>query len=281
MAKRLTPLLVGLLLVVAILNWFEEIKKWLTTNKDWLAVVIPFAGSLLVVAVAIWRARIEQWLWGPKLSIDFDESNIDEPFYKTAPTNIGALQRPWPPDKHWIFNLQVDATWLRVRIRNAGKSTARNCYGKLTDVRVNGERQKQLDPIFLHWVGNPPVNEQGASPHKDIPPEGKEWMDLCFIAKGGTLKYDLHPTCNEQYTQLFHSVHLYDALPFRRANRTAYNQEGEYSLEIIVYADDCKPIRRTILFDSEKIKEKILSRKSKYREQISRNEYALWPARSG
>ena len=76
----------------------------------------------------------------PKFSIEFEQK---EPFCRFSKTPIGQ-------------NRFRDGYWIRIRVKNIGKTTAHKCVGKLIEIRdSNGNLVKSFDPVILHWVCYP------------------------------------------------------------------------------------------------------------------------------
>lgn len=136
--------------------WLPGLLAKLT--GDILPVWLSAASALLGVAVALFGARAWQWYSRPRLSIDFRDG---EPCCRQ-------ILLANPPDRlgHWI----------RVCVRNVGRSTARHCKGKVVAVLDDeGHERPDRDPMVLRWCGVP--DEQGFEPI-DLSPNEHQFLNV-------------------------------------------------------------------------------------------------------
>lgn len=126
---------------------------------DWLTAI----GTVGAVVVALFLAFLGSLLRKyrkPKLKIEFDNK---VPFCRHS--RISNLPN------------QPEGYFLRLRVRNTGKSIARDCEGKLVrilDANTNRERT-DFDPTNLHWTGHERKNT--ISIHKTA----YEYLDVVYV----------------------------------------------------------------------------------------------------
>lgn len=128
-------------------------------TADWLTAL----GTIGAVVVALFLAFLGNLLRKyrkPKLEIEFDNK---EPFCRH--THISNLPN------------QPEGYFLRLRVRNTGKSIARDCEGKLVRILDADTREERtnFDPTNLHWTG--PERKNTISIHKTA----YEYLDVVFV----------------------------------------------------------------------------------------------------
>ena len=91
-------------------------------------------GTLSMALVIVYIEIIKPWREKPRIIIEFEN---EAPFCRTVLVErTGQL-----------------AYYIRVRVRNTGKSVARRLRGKLVEVaNKNGTLNEDFDPLFLHWT---------------------------------------------------------------------------------------------------------------------------------
>ena len=101
-----------------------------TVLVQWIAAL----GSVGVALSILWLEILRPRLRAPRFDITFDNA---EPFCQNRFTTYDGQ-----------FHL-----WVRLRVKNKGKSVARNCEGKLTQI-LDCERRPLMghDPAVLHWA---------------------------------------------------------------------------------------------------------------------------------
>ena len=123
-------------------------------------------GTLLTGLVAIGAILYAEYykpkFRGPRLKVEHENRS---PFNKVVTPVDNNLRPVGGPQ--W---------WARLRVRNAGHSTAHRVIGRLVEVwnSGTGERVEQFDPCTLSWSG--PI---GVTPI-DLSPEDYEYLDLTF-----------------------------------------------------------------------------------------------------
>ena len=102
-----------------------SIPEWLTA--------IGTVSAVVLVLFKDWFIKIYR---RPKLITEFSNS---EPYCRYASEN------------------NIKKYWMRLRIKNIGRSIAKGCEVKLVRI-INPKTQKEavdFDPVTLHWVGHP------------------------------------------------------------------------------------------------------------------------------
>lgn len=135
-----------------------------------------------------------------------------EPFARHAlavsPTGIGLAKVP--------------AFWLRLRVKNVGRSVARECEGKLVSIvqADNMEERKDFDPVILHWVGTSRIRI-------DINRDEYEYLDLAYTTTDQPDRITIYA--------------MEEAL--RGINLRPPRQD--YLLHIVLYGTNVEPLPRT------------------------------------
>jgi len=127
--------LIAFLLAVGFL-FFLVLRPRGVVNMDitiWANLLV--AGGTISMVILIAYIEMIRPRWGkPKVIIEFDN---EAPFCRAVLVEkTGQL-----------------AYYIRVRVRNTGKSVARRLRGKLVEVaNKNGTLNEDFDPLFLHWT---------------------------------------------------------------------------------------------------------------------------------
>ena len=88
--------------------------------------------SFLTVVALIYVQVFLPWWRRAKFEVIFEKNK--EPWCRRFPKN----------------------SWIRLEIKNVGRSVAKQCIGKLMEVRNSEqERERKFDPTALHWVSRP------------------------------------------------------------------------------------------------------------------------------
>lgn len=171
----LTLILTG---CIPVLTWF--LPYWLvspltsevgnTTITDWLTAI----GTIAAVVVALFVAfltSIRRWYNRPKFHVEIGN---EEPFCKHTRIKIGEN-----PDGTLILGHM--SYWIRIRVKNVGRSVARGCEGKLVRISQISDMtdRTDFDPVVLHWVGRPHSKESAGKPI-DINKREYEYLDVVF-----------------------------------------------------------------------------------------------------
>lgn len=104
---------------------------------QWGQILLSGIGAALLT---LGGSTIVTWWMRPQLKIEFE--NNKRPFCVKDPPNQGQIY------------------WLRVKITNSGRSTAKNCLGRIVQfLDDKGKPIMDHDPVQLHWVGTPWVSK--------------------------------------------------------------------------------------------------------------------------
>jgi hypothetical protein len=115
--------------------------------REWLTAF----GTVGAVLVAVFGTWFWTWWRRPILKMRYEER---EPFCR--PTMMVDLRDPRAP---------FPAYWVRVKITNEGRSTARGCKGHMTAVYTpEGKVREDRDPVLLRWSVAGMPDEQGLAP---------------------------------------------------------------------------------------------------------------------
>lgn len=196
------------------------------TVADWLVVV----GTLVLATVAVFQETIRGWFYHP----GFKVSTMTEP-----PDCVAV---PFTaPDGTFI----ADSLYLRLWVENVGNATAKNAevYAKeLRRQRADGtwERVGAFPPMNLRWANLSggiyfPSIAPGMGKHCDVghiaDPARRHLLredapGLALTARQTSLAFDLMVAPN-------HRGHIIGP--------------GEYQLDILVAAENARPVKRTIV----------------------------------
>jgi hypothetical protein len=163
-------------------------------SLGWSAVAAT--GSLLVLYAQV----IRPWWRRPSFKLEFDNN---EPFCRFT-----------------------NAYWVRLKVTNSGRSTAKGCIARLA--RVSNEKGQQLvryDPMCLHWVSTPPTETP-----TPIDLKQGEWQFLDFI----------HTYRQQPGLALIDTDHFDRGIPKQFAAT-----EGDYLVTITLYGDNIAPLSKT------------------------------------
>lgn len=168
-------------------------------------------GAVFVALFAIFWPNMLRWRNRPILKFEFDNK---EPFCRKIPNILN-------PTTGEI--IQLNSYYVRLRIKNIGKSIARNCKGKLIAIAHKdlGTLRQDFDPVSLRWVGN-----YSTSGILDINSREYEYLDI-FSA-------------NEK-SDRFHIAAIDYGIP---RGITMDPQRDDYFILISVYAENAESIER-------------------------------------
>jgi len=130
-----------------------------------IAIAVSAFGTLAIVFVTVYLQFIKPWSQQPRFRIEFD---MGEPYCRKTSVDVKL-------DNERTYT--TEAYWLRIRVRNLGKSVAKRCIGKLVVVMDrDGNRIERYDPVTLKWVGT----DEDAVPlwPIDLNPEEYEYLDV-------------------------------------------------------------------------------------------------------
>lgn len=129
---------------------------------DWI-VLLPILPSFIALIIAIWGDILRRWGIGPKIEVTHS-NNL--PYNKIA--NVTKKNGEL-----------TSAFFIRVKVKNAGRTTAHKVYGRLTSINYakNNKTIEEYDPCTLHWVGYSPETKI------DLGPEDHEFLDVIYRLK--------------------------------------------------------------------------------------------------
>lgn len=184
-----------------------------------LLTAIGIITTAIVAIIVAFIPSIKRWYNRPEFSIEFEN---DEPFCRVTDLTDGRK-----------------AYWMRLRVRNVGRSVARSCEGKLvriTDTNTNEDR-KDFDPVILRWVST-----QDYSP-LDINKTEYEYLDL------------IYRTTNDSRTI---SIPANAELPLGVNLRPPLQ---DYVFHVIIYGENVEPLpksyhfKKHVMYDEGKLSE--------------------------
>ncbi len=116
---------------------------------------VAAAATFLAAAVALFGFRIWDLWQKPVLDISFARR---EPWCRPTQLNDG-----------------TNAYWVRVKVENKGRGSARGCVGRVIGFKTNGKDRDDRDPMQLRWAGVPDAH--GFEPI-DLRPEQAEYLNI-------------------------------------------------------------------------------------------------------
>lgn len=128
-------------------------------------------GTVGAVLVALFWPVYLRYLRRPQLRISYEPR---EPFCRhTDMTDIDD-------------GSAVPSFWMRVRVTNEGRSTARGCKGKLGTVRSeDGEARADRDPMLLRWALAGMSEEHQLEP-LDLAPNESDFLNVVYATSRRT-----------------------------------------------------------------------------------------------
>jgi len=196
------------------------------TVADWLVA----AGTLVVAAVAVFQETIRGWFYCPAFHVSA----------KTEPPDCVAV--PFT-DRDGTF--VADSVYLRLWIKNVGNATAKD-----VEVYAKELRRQRADGQWEHVAPFPPMNLKWANAggliyFPSIAPEMGKHCDLGHIVdpeRRQLLRED-NPRLQLNNNQTSLAFDLMVA-PNHRWHIVG---PGEYQLDILVAAENARPLARTVL----------------------------------
>lgn len=171
---------------------------------DWLT-AIGTVGAVIAALLIAFLGTLQRKYRKPILEIKFENR---QPFCRHA--ELAGVTHPHP-----------NAYFLRLRVRNTGRSMARDCEGKLVkilDVQPPYERT-DFDPSNLHWAGHGTNN--AISIHK----KAYEYLDIICVRDDNPC---IFPLTNEVEPRGF-------PLAFPRQ---------DYILNIVLFGKNTEPVEK-------------------------------------
>lgn len=183
-------------------------------SEGWIA--LGAIGTLLIVAINLVLILIIPLWKRPKFSVEF---RATAPFCRQTMS------------QHFSCASDRACTyWIRLKVKNSGRSVAKRCLGRLTEVMDENCRVKQeFDPTQLHWSGSD--WEEVPFRTTDLDRDDYEYLDLL--------------TTQENNTEIYFAGDQFPWAPLK-VSRAIPNSlpPGKYILCITVYGDDVKPVTK-------------------------------------
>lgn len=178
-------------------------------------------GTVGAVVLALFLHVIRKRYLRPRLEIEF----INEPpICRSSGLRIA---------ERWGAYTTVPTYWIRLRVKNNGRSIARGCEGKLIRIifASNMKEKTDFDPIILHWSSGlrHPVKRNPI----DINKEGDyDYLDLVYAREDDPNKFYLQEEGRSES-----NPRGIDMTPSRQ----------DYILHVVVYGKNCSPCPGTFL----------------------------------
>jgi len=179
-------------------------------SVNWIAISALATTAMVIISFIVF---IRPTFKRPKFSIDYDGGL---PFCRqTTSTDFNNS------------DLWVDTYWVRLRVRNTGKSIAKHCLGKIIKIMdANGQENNNFDIMHLHWVGT----GWHEAPFQTLDLNRGESAYLDILAAQSNNR-DIYPTGDQfPWAIEYERRQILDRLP-----------PGKYILSISVYGDDVNP----------------------------------------
>lgn len=174
-------------------------------------------GTLSLAAMTFYLSVVKPLLEKPSLKIEFENNN--RPFCIKDPPGQGQI------------------LWLRVKVTNSGRSTAKNCLGRIVQfLDDKGNPIVDHDPVQLHWVGTlwvtvPELLTQLNLHILDLQKGRSEFLDMLVMRHG----YD-------RALLFMSSDNLFSASPDEVP-------EGTRTIQVTVYGDNVDPSTKKYSID--------------------------------
>jgi len=169
------------------------------------------AATFLAVLVALFGRDLWETRHRPILEITYEQK---EPYCRDVPDLI-------------------PSRWVRVKVTNRGRGTAKRCKGKMIAVyRADGSLREDRDPMLLHWAGM--LLQQGLEP-LDL---AREEYQLLDVVSAGSVRRDA-------------ALIVADPTPAGFAKELEAGQK--HTVTVAVYADNAEPVTAefVITFDGD------------------------------
>ena len=205
---------------------------WFELSPEWLTAVGTISAVIVALGLALMQGLIS-WFRRPILTIDFKQV---EPFCRYTTYSQGEEViikgiKYWKFEKQQNLGENQDSYWIRLKVKNKGRSMARDCEGKIArilDYDTLIERT-DFDPVNLRWVRAEIIKQI------NINRNTYEYLDLLLVDRNHPDTIFLETTENESRgIQLFFP-------------------KGNYIVEVIVFASNCKPVFKKYFIKSGKI----------------------------
>jgi hypothetical protein len=191
---------------------------------DWLVA----AGTLIVAAVAVFQEPIRGWFYRPRF----------EPSVQTKPPDC--VMVPYIKDGTCVGN----AVYLRLWVKNVGTATAKNAEvyaSKLRRQRADGswEPIDAFPPMNLKWANLGKIYFPGIAPWMRKQCDIGHMIDPAHRHILDEVPFGLASADEEKTSLAFDLM----AAPSIRAHIVG---PGEYRLDILLAAENARPVERTI-----------------------------------
>lgn len=192
------------------MSWFVD-PAW-STLAAWFEAI----GTIGAVLVALFYQPLINWWKRPIIKIEFKN---DEPYCRIADLMVHKNMDNIP--------VLFKTYFIRLKIVNTGRSTAKKCKGKITNIKHSEKNEvfTPFDPLVLKWVGHQPGSI-------DLNKDEYEFLNLLYVIKNNPKQINLHAE---------------DTTP-RGINLNP--PMDNYNIEVVVYGEN---------FSSEKILFKFIS----------------------
>jgi hypothetical protein len=181
-------------------------------SVNWSAV--GSIAAAVIVLINLYLLFIKPRWERPRLNIEF---GMRAPFCRET---ISGKFRSTDP------KVTVPTYWVRVRIRNSGKATAKSCLGKVTEVMdSDGKVMDEFDPTQMHWV----TTDWGRVSFATLDLGGRgdyEYIDLLAVQANDDKAY----ICGDQFEWAHYPP---------RGLRN-YLEPGKYVIRFVVYAENAE-----------------------------------------
>lgn len=189
-------------------------------SVDWELIAITLSATLGGgIIVAVGNATVA-WIRRPRLRIEFE----DKESYCTRT----------PVTSHDPAEPEVEAVYLRARVVNHGKSTARSCRAFIVHIKVTDEGGAvhtidDMDSVQIPWSVKT-VHDNSIAVI-DLPVGVNQFVDLAVTVSNDDSQA-LHPT----------------ALVFPHRFRHLFSKPGRFEMTVMVVADNTEPDQRKVKF---------------------------------
>jgi len=189
-----------------------------TELSEWFSAIGTIAASVVAIIIAF-LPSIRRWYNRPEFSIEFENK---EPFCRC--TNLVSGEK---------------AYWIRLRVKNVGRSIARGCEGKLvrvTDANMKKGR-KDFDPVALRWAST--------QRYEPIAINKTEYEYLDLVMRKTNDKRVVHIVAD---ATLLRGINLDPPLT-------------DYIFHIIIYGENVEPLEKSyyykthLLYDKDELSE--------------------------
>lgn len=124
----------------------------------------------------------------------------------------------------------VDSKWLRLKIVNAGRTTAKGCYVKLTAIRNDkGELIKPFDPCPLIWTIFNKDNWKNDYWKIDLAKKEHHFIDLAYQHKGNDFV-------------IMRAL----SLPTALVDKIKKSPPGKFKFDVTTYGDNVEPVSEQV-----------------------------------